>query len=244
MFWLYCGSWFLLWGVISIKNENRIKGLWKPILLIIIVATVFVLSSIYGFGDKLGSLQDWINTLGPLGPIVFVLIYIGATVSAIPGTILGVAAGIIFGSILGVILVSISSTIGACICFLIARYFARNAVERWFSKNEKFQRLDELTEIHGAIIIAITRLIPLFPFNLLNYGFGLTRVSFKTYVFWSWLCMIPGSILFVVGGDVFTQFIKYGKISWELITIIVIFSVILAFIGRYSYQELKKSKRN
>ena len=240
MFWLYCRSWFFLWGVISIKNENRIKGLWKPILLIIIVTTVFILSSIYGFGDKLGSLQDWIDTLGPLGPIVFVLIYIGATVSAIPGTILGVAAGVIFGSIIGVILVSISSTIGACICFLIARYFARDAVERWFSKSEKFQRLDKLTEEHGTIIIAITRLIPLFPFNLLNYGFGLTRVSFKTYMFWSWLCMLPGSILFVVGADVFTQFITYGKISWELIAIIVVFSVILVLMGRYSYKKLKK----
>lgn len=231
-----------MWGVISIKNENRIKGLWKPILLIIIVATVFVLSSIYGLGDKLGGLQNWIYTLGPIGPIVFVLIYIGATISAIPGTILGVAAGAIFGSILGIILVSISSTIGASICFLIARYFARDSVEKWFSKNEKFKRLDELTEEHGPIIIAITRLIPLFPFNLLNYGFGLTRVSFKTYVFWSWLCMLPGSILFVVGADVFTQFIKYGKISWGLIAIIAVFSVILMFIGRYSYKELKKDK--
>ena len=229
-------------GVISIKNENRIKDLWKPILLIIIVATVFGLSSIYGFGEKLGGLQNWIDTLGSIGPIVFVIIYIGATIAAIPGTILGVAAGAIFGSLIGVILVSISSTIGACICFLIARYFARNSVERWLSKNEKFQRLDKLTEEHGVFIIAITRLIPLFPFNLLNYGFGLTRVSFKTYAFWSWLCMLPGSILFVVGGDIITKFITKGEISLELIAIIVVFSLILFFIGRYAYKELKNKK--
>ena len=76
---------------------------------------------------------------------------------------------------------------------------ARDAVANWLSRSEKFQRLDKLTAEHGAIMVALTRLVPIFPFNLLNYGFGLTRVPFWTYVFWSWLCMLPATVVATCG---------------------------------------------
>ena len=77
-----------------------------------------------------------------------------------------------------------------------------------------------MTREHGAIIVAITRLVPVFPFNLLNYGFGLTGVPFWTYVFWSWLCMLPWTILFVVGADTVTQALSQGRIPWLLILVL------------------------
>ena len=138
------------------------RDLWRPVALLTFVIAMIILARIFGWGEHLGELRQWIQSLGAWGPLVFVLLYILATVAALPGVVLSVIGGAIFGSVSGVILVSIASTLGASLAFLIARYFAREAVARWLSGNEKFKRLDEMTERHGAIIVAIVRLIPLF----------------------------------------------------------------------------------
>ena len=131
---------------------------------------------LFGLGDRLEDLRDWIESLGFWGPVVFVIFYTAAVMAAIPGSLLAVAAGAMFGSLLGVILVSMASTSGASIDFLIARYFARESIARWLSQNEKFRMLDQLAESRGAIVVALTRLVPLFPFNR-NKLFGLQAVE-------------------------------------------------------------------
>ena len=198
------------------------RGWWRPVVLLAAVIALLVLAKVLGLGQRLSDLRDWIESLGAMGPVVFVVLYVVATVAALPGSALTVAAGALFGSALGVICVSIASTLGASLCFLIARYFARDAVARWLMSKEKFRRLDELTERHGAIIVALTRLVPLFPFNLLNYGLGLTRVRFRTYVFWSWLCMLPGTVLYVVGSDAVVKGISEGRVPWVLVAVLVV----------------------
>jgi pyruvate/2-oxoglutarate dehydrogenase complex dihydrolipoamide dehydrogenase (E3) component/uncharacterized membrane protein YdjX (TVP38/TMEM64 family) len=209
------------------------------VLLLAVVVAILILAKVFGVGARLEVLRDWIRTLGPLGPLVFVLIYIVAVVAALPGSALTIAAGALFGSVVGVILVSIGATIGAALAFLVGRYFAREAVVRWLSKNEKFRRLDQLTEEHGAIIVGLTRLVPIFPFNLLNYGFGLTRVPFWTYVFWSWLCMLPGTALYVVGADAFTKGLAQGKVPWGSIGALAAVAVILFFLVRSARGKLQ-----
>ena len=179
--------------------------MWRPILLMSMVVVIVILSWVFGIGERLMALRDWIHSLGTLGPAVFILIYAGATVAALPGAAISIIAAAIFGSLVGVIVVSIASTLGASLAFLIGRYFARDATEKWLATREKFKKLYDLTERHGAIIVAIVRLVPLFPFNFVNYGFGLTKVPFWTYVFWSWLCMLPGTVLYVVGTDAVVQ---------------------------------------
>jgi uncharacterized membrane protein YdjX (TVP38/TMEM64 family) len=225
------------------KNEKPIDW-WKPVVLIVIIITLFIVMNVYGFGGKIEELQHWIQSLGFWGPLAFFFIYIGAVIATIPGTIFGVIAGALFGSVIGVILISISSTIGASLTFLIARYFARDIVARWLSKNKTMERLDRLTEEQGMIIVGLTRLIPLFPFTLLNYGFGLTKVSFKTYVFWSWLCMIPGTIIVVVGTDVLTQEITQGRAPWELVGILIITVLVLGLIVWYERRQLQEKRKN
>jgi uncharacterized membrane protein YdjX (TVP38/TMEM64 family) len=167
------------------------------------------------------------------------LLYAAAVVAAFPGSALTVAAGALFGSAIGIVVVSIASTLGAGLSFLIARYFARKSVARWLSTKEKFNRLDRMTEEHGAVIVALTRLVPLFPFNLLNYGFGLTRVRFWTYVFWSWLCMLPGAVLYVVGADALAKGITQGRVPWRLIGALAGVVVIMAFLIRYARRKLQ-----
>lgn len=219
-------------------SQGRTRGWWRPLLLLAVIITILVLSKVLGLDQRLGDLRDWIHSLGPWGPLVFILLYIAAVVAALPGAAISIAAGALFGAALGVALVSIASTLGASLAFLISRYFARDAVARWLSTNKKFQRLDQLTEEHGAIIVALTRLVPIFPFNLLNYGFGLTRVPFRTYVFWSWVCMLPGTVLYVGGADAVIKGIAQGRVPWTLIGVVVGAAVLLFFLVRYARGKL------
>ena len=213
--------------------------MWRPILLVALIITIFILAVLFGVGEKLGVLREWIQSLGVLGPAVFVGLYVLGVVAGIPGSALTVAAGGLFGSWLGVILVSLSSTIGASFSFLIARYFARDAVAHWLSRREKFKKLDRMTEEHGAVMVAITRLVPIFPFNLLNYGFGLTGIPFWTYVFWSWLCMLPGTVLYVVGVDAVIQLIVLRKVPWTLFGVIAGVGVLLALLVKFARRKIK-----
>ncbi len=200
---------------------------------------MLVLARVFGLGEKLGALRHWLQDLGPWGPLVFVIIYIVAVVAAVPGSAITLAAGALFGSVLGVILVSLASTIGASLAFLVSRYFAREAIVNWLGTNENFQRLDRLTAEHGASIVALTRLVPIFPFNLLNYGFGLTRVSFWTYVFWSWLCMLPATVLYVVGADAVAKGLTRGKIPWALVAALALAAIILTLLVKVARSKLK-----
>jgi uncharacterized membrane protein YdjX (TVP38/TMEM64 family) len=206
------------------------------------VVALLVLARAFGIGERLGELRHWIQDLGPWGPVVFLLLYAGAVVAAVPGSALTVAAGALFGSALGVIVVIHAATLGASLAFLIARYAARDTIARRLSSNATFQRLDRLTEGHGAVIVALTRLVPLFPFNLLNYGFGLTRIPFWTYVFWSYLCMLPGTILYVVGADAFTQGLSEGRVSWELIGALAVVGILLTTLVRHARRRLREKE--
>ena len=224
--------------------KQRMKsGLWRPLLLVAILGTVILSARLLDVGHHLGTLREWIDGLGPWGPVAFVILYALAVVAAIPGSALTVAAGALFGSALGVVVVSVAATLGASLSFLVSRYFARDAIANWLSGKETFRRLDQMTEEHGAVIVALTRLVPIFPFNLLNYGFGLTRVRFWTYVFWSWLCMLPGTVLYVVGADALTKAISQGQVSWPLISALAVTALVLAVLVRFARIRLQSKQK-
>ncbi len=180
----------------------------------------------------------WVADKGTYGAIVFALIYAVATVLFIPGSALTIAAGAIFGSTVGVVTVLVGANIGAGLSFLVSRYIARDAMTSLFSKNDKLSKLDDLTEKHGDMIVAITRLVPIFPFNFLNYAFGLTKVSFKTYMMWTALCITPGTILYVVGTDAVTVAISEGKVPWSLVAVVGAILVILTFVVKKARSKL------
>ena len=224
------------------KPRSR-RNIAKPVLLILVVVGLFIAATTLNVSEQLRQLRGWIDGLGAWGPIAFFAIYVLATVAMVPGSGPTVIAGGLFGSIWGTVLVSLASTTGAALCFLIARYFARDAVAGWLAGQRQFQKLDKLTETHGAWIVAITRLVPVFPFNLLNYGFGLTRVRFWTYVFFSWLCMLPGTVLYVVGADALVQGIKEGRVPWGLVGVVVGLVALLTVLGRFARRRLRSAER-
>lgn len=225
------------------KESKKNAKVWiKPFILGVVIITLIIVSNRLGLGEKLGDLKDWIKSIGIWGPVVFISIYTISTVALIPGSAMTVAAGAMFGSVMGVVVASLASISGAVLSFLVARYFARESVAKWLEKQEKFRKLDELTEKHGSIIVAITRLVPLFPFTLLNYGFGMTKVPFKIYVLWSWLCMIPGTIMYVVGSDAIVTATREGKVPWALVFVFASIIIIIAFLVRHARNILQKKE--
>jgi uncharacterized membrane protein YdjX (TVP38/TMEM64 family) len=142
---------------------------------------------------------QWINSLGSLGGIVFIGIYIIATLAFLPAAILTLGAGVIFGVIWGSLYVFVGATLGAIAAFLVGRYLARGWVKEKISSYKKFTNIDQAVSKEGLKIVFLIRLSPLFPFNLLNYALGLTNVSLKDYSLASF-GMIPGTIMYVYLG--------------------------------------------
>ena len=143
----------------------------------------------------------WIDGLGAWGPVLFVLIYIVATVLFVPGSALTLGAGALFGVGLGSALVSVGATLGATAAFLVGRYFARDWVAKKIEGNTAFAAIDRAVAAEGWKIVGLTRLSPAFPFSLLNYAFGLTRVSLRDYMLASWIGMMPGTVMYVYLGS-------------------------------------------
>jgi uncharacterized membrane protein YdjX (TVP38/TMEM64 family) len=222
----------------TISNNGR--EIWKPFLLLSFIVAMFILARVFDLGDQIGELRHWIQSKGILGIIVFILLYTAGAVAVFPGAALTLAGGAIFGSFQGVIVVSVASTLGAAVAFLVSRYFARETVVHWFSKNEKFRRLDFLIERHGAIIVAMTRLVSIVPYNVLNYAFGITRVPFGIYIFWTWLCMLPVTILLVVGADAAIIGITGGKTPWVLIGVLTVVFLALIILIHMARRKLKE----
>src|SRR5713101_9125682 len=183
---------------------SRIGGLFRPKVLLIVLVAVAILYGAHrlGAGPVLKNALDWIRGLGALAPVAFIAIYIAACVLFLPGSILTIGAGVIFGVVRGSIYVSIAATLGATAAFVVGRYFVRDWIARKLEGNAKFKAIDEAVGREGGKIVLLTRLSPIFPFNLLNYAFGVTKVRLRSYFFASAIGMIPGTIMYVYIGSV------------------------------------------
>ncbi len=150
-----------------------------------------------------------IDHLGSVGAFAFIGLYIIATVAFLPGSILTLGAGVVFGVVWGSFYVFIGATLGATAAFLVGRYLARNWVAHKIEGNNKFAAIDQAVGNEGLKIVLLTRLSPVFPFNLLNYAFGITGVSLKDYFIGS-VGMIPGTIMYVYIGSLAGSLARIG----------------------------------
>lgn len=129
--------------------------------------------------------------------LLFVAAYVGSTVAFLPAVPLTLGAGAAWGLGKGFLLVSAGSTLGAVAAFLVARTAGRGWVERRLGADPRLRALDKAVAREGWRAVALLRLSPVVPFNLLNYAFGLTRVPLAPYALASWLAMMPGTLLYV-----------------------------------------------
>jgi uncharacterized membrane protein YdjX (TVP38/TMEM64 family) len=166
--------------------------------------------------ESLGRLRQAVDELGVAAPLVFIAGYVVAAVAfapAMPVTILG---GLLFGPLWGTIYSSIGSTLGACGAFLIGRYAARGLVEQWVAGSPFLARLDRAAMRYGVRLVVVTRVVPLVPYNVQNYFYGVTGIGLGGYTVASWLGMLPSTVAFAVAGGALTG-------SWDArVTLLVI----------------------
>lgn len=193
----------------------------------------------YSFREQLTieSLTQWFGELGWLAPVTFILGYVVGTVFFLPGLIFTLAGGALFGPVFGTLYSLTGATIGATLAFLAARYIAHDWVSH--RTGEKLGKLIEGVEREGWRFVAFVRLVPLFPFNLLNYALGLTRIKLSHYVITSLICMAPAGAAYTylgfVGREVATG--SEGIIRKALIAVALIATV--AFLGRILMRKRK-----
>ncbi|HEX6999213.1 MAG TPA: TVP38/TMEM64 family protein [Gammaproteobacteria bacterium] len=176
------------------------KAGYRAALLLVLVAALLAAAAMLPVGDWLARGVDWIAGHGPVAWSVYVGIYVLAAVLVVPGSILTLAAGFVFGLPLGVALVSLGSVLGAACAFLVGRFLARDWVAQRIAGLPRFHALDLATRREGFVIVLLARLSPLFPYNLLNYGLGVTGVRFRDYVVATWIGMLPATVLYVYVG--------------------------------------------
>jgi len=189
---------------------NKRSSSLNLLTIILVLLTVFVIGRQFDFQDLLKSGLEWVSRLGPWGPIAFAVLYVLAAVFFVPGFILTLGAGVIFGVLKGSLIVIFSATLGATVAFLCGRFLARDWIARKIEDNPKFKAIDEAVGFEGWKIVGLTRLSPVFPFNLLNYAFGVTRVSIRDYVLASFFGMMPGTVMYVYIGSLIGDLATLG----------------------------------
>jgi uncharacterized membrane protein YdjX (TVP38/TMEM64 family) len=174
----------------------------SALIAVLVVIAIIVAAWTLDLRPLLETALQHIQALGPWGPAAFVGLYVVATVLFIPGSVLTIGAGAIFGLLTGVVTVWIAATLAATVAFLVGRHFARDAVARRLGGDSRFRAIDEAVAREGWKIVGLVRLTPMFPFSLLNYAFGISRVSMRDYVLASWVAMLPGTIMYVYLGSI------------------------------------------
>lgn len=177
------------------------KSNMRVIILLAAAAALITAGILLDVNTYLRQLLDWIREQGFVGVLVFGAVYITATVLFVPGSILTLGAGFVYGVVWGTVYVSVASTIGATAAFLTGRYLARDWVAAKVAGSARFQSIDRAVGDEGWKIVGLTRLSPIFPFNLLNYAYGLTQVRLRDYFFASWIGMFPGTVMYVYIGS-------------------------------------------
>jgi len=220
----------------SIGTWIRIAILLLAIIAIVVAVVVFKVQR------YLPAFLELIAKLGIWGKIIFVVVYIVATVCFIPGSALTLGGGFLFGLYWGIFLVWVGATTGCTLAFLLGRTALRSWIEKKVDQYPAFKAVDAAIAAQGWKIVLLVRLAPILPFNLLNYGLALTKISLLHYVLASAVGMLPGTALYVYIGSLAkdlsqaaagglvkpVQQIVIWVVSGVIIIVVVVFVTIIA----------------
>ena len=209
----------------------------KAILVVLVVGAAVIVGLLLPVRQWFMHFESYVQSLGAVGPLVVVLVYILATVLLIPGSAITIGAGTLFGLKTGFPVVVLGANLGALSAFLLARTFLRDKVAAWAAANPKFRSLDQAIGKQGFKMVLLTRLSPVFPFVLLNYFLGLTAVRLGAYVLASLIGMLPATFLFVYIGaaardaiagqvdtaaDFYQQLFKYIGLAATVAVVVIV----------------------
>lgn len=181
------------------RNIGKAVGIGLALLSVVATAWLSGLTDYLSL-ENLDLLRDWIEGFGAIAPLVFVAGYAVAVLAFLPATPLTLLGGLVFGAVWGTLWAWAGATLGATLAFLVGRYTARGLVESWRENNERVRNLDEGVEEHGWRMLIITRLVPVFPFSVQNYAYGLTKIGLGTYVLLTAVCIVPSVAVYALAG--------------------------------------------
>jgi uncharacterized membrane protein YdjX (TVP38/TMEM64 family) len=212
-------------------------ALIRPLLFLLLIAAVIAVQYIHleQYVD-----QERLRQFGASHRVLLPLMYLALWMVGplfLPGLPITLAGGVLFGPVWGVVYVAIGSTLGAALVFLVARYLARDWVAAKLT-GTRLVSLDEKVARQGWKIVAFTRLIPVFSFSLLNYAFGLTRISFWPYLAATFVCMLPSTIAYVYFSSNILGLLQ-GKISPGLIIGVILIVLVSLIPAIYKWRKAK-----
>ena len=214
----------------------------KFLILIVGLIGIIVLVKTFNLGKFFSPsiLKETILGYGIMAPIIFIILYILATIFFIPGTPLTISGGLIFGKFVGTFYTIIGATIGATIAFSMSRYLGESFIEKLLKdKYKKLYQYDEKIKTNGLAVVLFLRLIPLFPFNGLNFALGLTKLKRRDFIIGTAIGIIPGSFALAFLGDSLANFS-----IWKIILASLLFVSLMAIPFIYKKLKSKKSKIN
>lgn len=231
-------------------NRSSLTRIALLVLIVCAAAACFVFLPIK---DYLQQFREKIDELGYWGPVVLGLSWIPACLLLIPGTFITLTTGFFYGLVIGTISVSLGSVAGATAAFLVGRYVARDWVARRAARSEFLSSLDQAVADQGFKLVLLIRLSPGFPFVLLNYAFGLTKVRLRDYVLGSWIGMLPGTFMYLYVGttaqdlaELLTGKIKYGVAQYILLgfglVAVVLVTIVVSKVAKSALDAAVKAK--
>ena len=193
------------------KPAKSKGGIIKIIIVILIIAAAFAAAHFTGLLDRLElsaenltEMRDMIQGWGAIGYVAFILIYVLAAVFFLPALIFAILAGVAFGPVIGGLMALCGATVGAMAAFIVARYVARKTIVDKFGDSPMFKKIDDGIKKNGVSFLILTRLVPVFPYNVQNYIYGLTPIKFTTYSVVSLITMAPGAFIYAyMAGTIF-----------------------------------------
>lgn len=207
---------------------RALAGFAKALLPLLLLAAALAGVRAAGVGEYLEEekLRGLIAGYGALAPLVYMAVYTVAPALFLPALPLTIVGGVLFGPFWGVVYTITSATAGACVAFLVSRHAARGFLEKRLT-GSRWRKLDEEVAKNGWKVVAFTRLVPLFPFNLLNYALGLTKIGFVPYAVTTFLCMLPACVAFIVFSSSLLDLVN-GRVSPALLVGIALIAVVSA----------------
>lgn len=172
-----------------------------------IIVLILLLNHIFGWSSFISNLDNlkFVEDILEENLILAMLIYIGVTivgcvVLALPGVTFAIIAGLLFGPVLGTLCCSVATTVGAMLAFAAGRFFLKDSIKPVVMKNKYLRKwLFDETGANEIFVLMITRLVPVFPYNLQNFAYGITDIRFSTYSVCSLIFMLPGTAMYTVG---------------------------------------------
>lgn len=217
------------------NKEKSKKGIVKIIIFVAIVVAIFLADRQFGWSawisnsDNLAFLKQMVNDNIVLAFVIYCAVTIvGCVVLALPGLFFALLAGVVFGPVLGIVACDVACTLGAMGAFIAGRYFLKDSVKPLLKKSKTLERLlFSGSEKNDLILLMITRMVPIFPYNLQNFAYGITDIDFAKYSIFTFLFMIPGVSFFTIGAAGLTA----GADAWIYYLTAAILAVLVTIAG-------------